>query len=406
MLRNLKLSVFLATKDMLNNLGSLVFVSAALGFLFANVLFSRFMLYGFEQSIGGLIPKVSGNLYATPLRGQSYIFDTQRAIDEMSRNTAIDAISPVLEMPCVLEYKGSRIVTMVWGLAYDEKVMNLRDNISEGRYFSGPDAEEIILGKILKRRFKLKIPVTEDISLDDTTKAIFIKEHNIDKSNKEVYRDRHVRMVGVADFRDYIANNSIFMPLDALRNATILRGRSSSIFIRLNDNLDIDEIGAAQFKPYDMDIEVKHWKDRDDYGTDDLVYGFNLISMITFAVSIICAAILVAFIVFYNTQKKRRTTGILRAIGIKGRIFLIFFILEGILFAAIGVVAGTGLYYLLQLYLEANPIIMPFGDLYPIFEPSSYIFATALFLIVSFIASVYYAVKSGRENIIKVIRGD
>ena len=406
MLRNLKLSVFLATKDMLNNLGSLVFVSAALGFLFANVLFSRFMLYGFEQSIGGLIPKVSGNLYATPLRGQSYIFDTQRAIDEMSRNTAIDAISPVLEMPCVLEYKGSRIVTMVWGLAYDEKVMNLRDNISEGRYFSGPDAEEIILGKILKRRFKLKIPVTEDISLDDTTKAIFIKEHNIDKFNKEVYRDRHVRMVGVADFRDYIANNSIFMPLDALRNATILRGRSSSIFIRLNDNLDIDEIGVAQFKPYDMDIEVKHWKDRDDYGTDDLVYGFNLISMITFAVSIICAAILVAFIVFYNTQKKRRTTGILRAIGIKGRIFLIFFILEGILFAAIGVVAGTGLYYLLQLYLEANPIIMPFGDLYPIFEPSSYIFATALFLIVSFIASVYYAVKSGRENIIKVIRGD
>ena len=406
MLRNLKLSVFLATKDMLNNLGSLVFVSAALGFLFANVLFSRFMLYGFEQSIGGLIPKVSGNLYATPLRGQSYIFDTQRAIDEMSRNTAIDAISPVLEMPCVLEYKGSRIVTMVWGLAYDEKVMNLRDNISEGRYFSDPDAEEIILGKILKRRFKLKIPVTEDISLDDTTKAIFIKEHNIDKFNKEVYRDRHVRMVGVADFRDYIANNSIFMPLDALRNATILRGRSSSIFIRLNDNLDIDEIGVAQFKPYDMDIEVKHWKDRDDYGTDDLVYGFNLISMITFAVSIICAAILVAFIVFYNTQKKRRTTGILRAIGIKGRIFLIFFILEGILFAAIGVVAGTGLYYLLQLYLEANPIIMPFGDLYPIFEPSSYIFATALFLIVSFIASVYYAVKSGRENIIKVIRGD
>jgi ABC-type lipoprotein release transport system permease subunit len=312
----------------------------------------------------------------------------------------------VLEMPCVLEYKGSRIVTMVWGLEYDERVMDLRRHVSEGRYFSSPDADEIILGKILKRRFKLKIPITEDIVLDDTTKAIFIKEHNIDKFNKEVYRDRYVKIAGVADFRDYIANNSVFMPLEALRSATILRGRSSSIFIRLNDNFEIDETGVAQFKPYDMDIEVKHWKDRDDYGTDDLVYGFNLISMITFAVSIICAAILVAFIVFYNTQKKRRTTGILRAIGIKGRIFLIFFILEGVLFAIIGVVAGTGLYYLLQLYLEANPIIMPFGDLYPIFEVNSYIFATALFLIVSFIASVYYAVKSGRENIIKVIRGD
>jgi lipoprotein-releasing system permease protein len=406
MFKNLKLSVFLAAKDMLNNLGSLVFVSAALGFLFANVLFSRFMLYGFEQSIGGLIPKVSGNVYVTPLRGQSYIIETQRAIEEMSRNESIKAITPVLEMPCVLEYKGSRIVTMVWGLEYDEKVMNLGDSMLEGSYFSSPDAEEVILGKILKRRLKLKVPIGEEIVLDDTTKAIFIKEHNIDKFNKEVYRDRYVKIVGVADFRDYIANNSVFMPLEALRNAVILRDRSSSIFIRLNDNVDISQDNVAQFKPYDMDIEVKHWKDRDDYGTDDLVYGFNLISIITFAVSIICAAILVAFIVFYNTQKKRRTTGILRAIGIKGRIFLTFFILEGILFAIIGVLTGTGLYYLLQMYLEANPIIMPFGDLYPIFEVNSFIFATVLFLVVSFIASVYYAVKSGKENIIKVIRGD
>jgi lipoprotein-releasing system permease protein len=406
MLKNFKLSVFLATKDMLNNLGSLVFVTAALGFLFANVLFSRFMLYGFEQSIGNMIPKVSGNLYATPLRGQSYIFDTKRVVDEMSRNKSIDSISPVLEMPCVLEYKGSRIVTMVWGLEYDEKVMDLRGHVLEGNYFSGPDAEEIILGKILKRRFELKIPIAEDIALSDTMKAIFIKEHNIDKFNKEVYRDRYVKTVGVADFRDYIANNSVFMPLEALRNATLLRGRSSSVFIRLNDDFEISQEGAAQFKPYDMDIEVKHWKDRDDYGTDDLVDGFNLISIITFAVSIICAAILVAFIVFYNTQKKRRTTGILRAIGIKGRIFLTFFILEGILFAIIGVITGTGLYYMLQIYLEANPIVMPFGDLYPIFEINSYIFATALFLAVSFVASVYYAVKSGKENIIKVIRGD
>jgi ABC-type lipoprotein release transport system permease subunit len=406
MLKNLKLSVFLATKDMLNNLGSLLFVSAALGFLFANVLFSRFMLYGFEQSIGNMIPKVSGNLYATPLRGESYIFDTDKTVQQINSNSSIKSISPVLEMPCVLEYKGSRIVTMVWGLEYNEQVMDLKNHVSEGRYFSSPDAEEIILGKILKRRFKLKIPTNENIELDDTAKAIFIKEHNIDKFNKEVYRDKYVNMVGVADFRDYIANNSVFMPLQALRNATILRNRSSSIFIRLNSDVDVDRDSVAQFKPYNLDIELKHWQDRDDYGTDDLVYGFNLISMITFAVSIICAAILVAFIVFYNTQKKRRTTGILRAIGIKGRIFLTFFIIEGILFAIIGVAVGTGLYYLLQIYLEINPIIMPFGDLYPIFETNSYIFATALFLIVSFIASVYYAVKSGRENIIKVIRGD
>jgi len=406
MLRNLKLSIFLARKDMLNNIGSLLFVSAALGFLFANVLFARFMLYGFEQCIGNLIPKVSGNLYVTPLRGQSYIYDTDEVLHEMRRNPLADSASPVLEMPCVLEYKDCRIVTMVWGLEFDENVMDLRKHVIEGNYFSNPDAEEIILGNILKRRFELKIPKAEDITLGDRVKAIFIKEHNLDKFNKEVYRDKYCKMVGVADFRDYIANNSIFMPLKTLRNAVLLNNRSSSIFIRLKDDVALDKEGAPAYKPYNMDVEVKHWKDRDDYGTDDLVYGFNLISIITFAVSIICAAILVAFIIFYNTQKKRRETGILRAIGIKGRIFLLFFISEGILFSLIGVVTGTGLYYLLQAYLKAHPIIMPFGDLYPIFEVNSYIFATALFLTVSLMASIYYAVKSGKENIVKIIRGD
>lgn len=406
MLRNLKLSIFLARKDMLNNLGSLLFVSAALGFLFANVLFSRFMLYGFEQCIGNMIPKVSGNLYVTPLRGQSYIFNTAVVLNEMRQNPSADSASPVLEMPCVLEYKDCRIVTMVWGLEFDENVMDLRNHVIEGSYFSDPDAEEIILGNILKRRFELKIPKTEDITLGDKVKAIFIKEYNLDKFNRDVYRDKYCKMVGVADFRDYIANNSIFMPLKALRNAVLLKGRSSSIFIRLKDGVTLEMGGASAYKPYNMDVEVKHWKDRDDYGTDDLVYGFNLISIITFAVSIICAAILVAFIIFYNTQKKRRETGILRAIGIKGRIFLQFFIFEGLLFSLIGVVAGTGLYYLLQAYLKSHPIIMPFGDLYPIFEINSYIFATGLFLTVSLLASIYYAVKSGKENIVKIIRGD
>ena len=406
MIKNIRLGIYLAFKDMTNNLGSLLFVSAALGFLFANVLFARFMLYGFETSIGQLIPKVSGDVYVNPARGDSYIFQSDSVMEDVSGNPAIKMATSVLEMPCVLEYKGSRIVTMVWGLEYNEDVMDLKGHVTEGRYFSGPNAQEIILGKILKRRFEQKIPKGEDIELGDSVEAIFIKEHNLDKFNKEVYRDKYCDVIGVADFRDYIANNSIFMPLKALRDAVILGGRASSIFIRINDDFKLDKQNVATFKPYNANVEVKHWRDRDDYGTDDLVYGFNLISVITFTVSIICAAILVAFIIYYNTQKKRRETGILRAIGIKGRIFLIFFIFEGVLFSLIGVATGTGLYYILEAFLRAHPIIMPFGDLYPIFEVQSYVFATLLFLAVSFIASVYYAVMSSKENIIKIIRGD
>jgi lipoprotein-releasing system permease protein len=405
-MKELRLAVFLAIKDMLNNIGSLLFVSAALGFLFANVLFSRFMLHGFETCISRLIPKVSGHAYLNPIRGESYIYNTHEITKKIKSKESIESITPILEMPCVLEYKNSRIVTMVWGIEYNDEVMRLKDHMIKGSYFSGPYAEEIILGNILKRRLKQKIKKHEDIEIGDTIQAIFIKEYNVDKFNKDVYRDKYCTIVGIADFRDYIANNSIFMPIEALRNTTILNNRSSSIFLRLYNGMDFDVSDLAKLTPLTADAELKHWQDRDDYGTDDLVDGFNIISGVIFVVSIICAAILVAFVIFYNTQKKRRETGILRAIGMKDDIFFVFYILEGFLFSIIGVVTGSALYYGLESFLKTHPIVMPFGDLYPIFETKSFIFATSLFLIVSFAASIYYEAKSSKENIITIIRGE
>ncbi|NQT22264.1 MAG: hypothetical protein HQ579_02380, partial [Candidatus Omnitrophica bacterium] len=290
-MKNIRLAIFLAIKDMLNNIGSLLFVSAVLGFLFANVLFARFMLYGFETVISELVPKVSGHVYVTPLRGESYLYETQRTLEKIKNKDLIKSLGPVLEMPCVLDYKGSRIVAVVWGVDFNEEVMELKNHITSGSYFSGPYADEIILGKVLKKRLEEKIPKDEDIDLGDTLEAIFIKEHNIDKVNRKVYRDKYCKIVGVADLRDYIANNNLFMPIEALRTSVILNERASTIFIRLKDSVRTDGIDLESFSPADGKVEIKHWKDRDDYGTDDLVSGFNMISIITFAVSIICAAI-------------------------------------------------------------------------------------------------------------------
>jgi len=405
-MKYIRLAIFLAIKDMFSSISSFLFISAALGFLFANVLFVRFMMYGFETSIGQLVPKVSGHAYVKPLRKESYIYNTKDSLKEIEKEHVAKNITPVLEMPCALEYKGSRIATTVWGLNFNDKVMGLRDRVIEGRYFSSPKAKEVILGKLLRRRFRQRIPEGEEIDLGDSIEAFFIKEHNIDKMNKDAYRQQFCKVVGVADLRDYVANNFIFMPIEALRDIVILDNRASFIFIELEDDTTAGGLRFKRLKDIGIRGEVRHWKDRDDSGTDDLVSGFNIIGSITFAVSIICAAILVAFIVFYNTQKKRKATGILRAIGIRDRVFFIFYMLESIFFSIIGVAAGTGIYYMLEAYLRRNPVVMPFGDLYPVFQMGSYIFATVLFIAVSFSASLYYAAKSSKENIIKIVRGD
>jgi len=405
-MNNLRLGIYLVVRDLWDNIIPVIFITLSLGLLFANVLFSRLMIYGFQVNIASLILKVSGHKYIDHIKGQDFIYKTQEEINKIGDNNNFAAVNPVLEMPCILEYKGVRIVTNMWGVESDERVMDLKNHITEGKYFSSEDAKEIILGKLLRKKIKQLLVGNDGVNVNDTVQGFFIKEYNINEPGRSVYEESYCKLSGIADLRDYVANNYCFMPIKALQNIAFLNDRSSGIFIRFKDDVSFRNFNDAQLKDLNIKGEIKNWTDRDDYGIDDMVKGFSVVGLVIFLVSIVCAATLVAFIVYYNTQKKRVEMGIMRAIGICDKVFMYLFIIEGVLFSVFGIISGTFFYFGLQSFLEKHPIVLSFGDLYPIFEIKSYIFVLIMFMSISFIASLYYGIMGSKVDIIKVVRGD
>jgi len=405
-MNNLRLGIYLVIRDIWDNIIPVVFITLSLGLLFANVLFSRLMIYGFQVNIASLILKVSGHKYIDHPKGDSFIYKTQEEISKIAGNKNFSAVNPVLEMPCILEYKDMRIITNMWGVESGERVMDLRNHISEGTYFSSDDAKEVILGKLLKKKINQKLRDNEKVEFNDTVQSFFIKEYNINEPGRTVYEKSYCTLVGMADLRDYVANNYCFMPIKTLQSIAYLKDRSTGILIRFKDDASFKNFDIEELKALDIKGIIKNWTDRDDYGIDDMAKGFSVVGLVIFLVSIVCAATLVAFVVYYNTQKKRVEMGILRAIGVCDRVFMYLFVIEGILFSILGIICGTFFYFGLQSYLEKHPIILSFGDLYPIFETNSYIFVIITFLSISFVASLYYGITGSRIDIIKVIRGD
>jgi len=114
-MNNLRLGIYLMIRDMWENIIPVLFIVLSLGLLFSNVLFSKFMIYGFQVNIASLILKVSGHKYIDHPKGDNFIYKTQEDINKIANNKNFSAVNPILEMPCILEYKGRRIVTNMWG---------------------------------------------------------------------------------------------------------------------------------------------------------------------------------------------------------------------------------------------------------------------------------------------------
>jgi len=405
-MNNLRLGIYLMIRDMWENIIPVLFIVLSLGLLFSNVLFSKFMIYGFQVNIASLILKVSGHKYIDHPKGDNFIYKTQEDINKIANNKNFSAVNPILEMPCILEYKGVRVVTNMWGVESGERVMDLENHIIDGKYFSADDAKEIVLGRLLKKNIDQMLSASDKVRPGETVEGFFIKEYNINEPGRSVYEESYCTLVGIADLRDYVANNYCFMPIKALQNISYLKDRSTGILIRFKDEASFNNFDDRQLKALNIEGEIKNWTDRDDYGIDDMVKGFAVVGLVIFLVSLISASTLVAFVIYYNTQKKRTEMGILRAIGVCDRVFIYLFAVEGTIFSILGIIAGTFIYFGLQSHLEKHPIVLSFGDLSPVFEINTYIFVVIIFLAISFIASLYYGITGSRINIIKVIRGD
>lgn len=415
---SVKTAFFIASRDMTKNVRVLVIVLLALGFLFTNLLFARFMVLGFRDTLEYDVIKVSGALslvvqqkqekeedkdtsklastqYKLEPEEADYLQDAPMLEKRISELSGVTAVTSILISSAMLKHGTKEEPALILGFPINDKVTVLSKSVVKGRYFEpGYDIEResgIILGRYLAEKLAKKRG-RSSLEVGDVVRVIFRNS-----------RLKRYTVYGILDARDYEANYNAILPRNELQ--AILKtepNEASEIRIKLNDKNRVSELKSAITKITKPEESVETWEDKDDFGLPDLVRGFNLVGQIIFGVGLLSSAVVIAVVIYINAIRKRRQIGIIRAIGIKNWLILLVFSIQAFLLASLSVGVGTGFYYLLDRYLHQHPIVMPFGDMATSFELNAYWVAVKLFLATSVCAGLYPAWIITKEPIAQI----
>jgi putative ABC transport system permease protein len=415
---SLKTAFFIASRDVGKNAKVLAVVLLALGFLFTNLLFARFIVLGFRDTLEYDVIKVSGAMslvvqeeqeeeedkdisklassqYNLEREEADYLQDAPLLEKRISELPGVIAATSTLNSSAMLKHGTKEVPAMILGFPPDDKVTVVSESIVKGRYFEpGYTIEResgIVLGRYLAEKLAKKRG-KPSLEPGDVVRVIFRNS-----------RLKRYTVRGVIDVRDYEVNYNAILPRDELQAVLKTKpGEASEILIKVNDKHRLPEIKTAIATFTNPKGHTETWEEKDDIGLPDLVSGFNLVGQIIFGVGLLSSAIVIAVVIYINAIRKRRQIGIIRAIGIRNWLILLVFSVQALLLAVFGVGTGTGLYYLLDRYLHQHPIVMPFGDMATSFQLEAYLVAVALFLATAVCAGLYPAWIITREPIAQV----
>ena len=420
---------FIAVRDAVKNILVLSVILIALGFLFANLLFARFMVAGFRETLEYAVVKVSGDVSVLPKetprhddeedkkpldrwnearqktqrpdnsleREQAdYIQGSPARVEQIRRLPEVAAVTPLLITGGVFRYGGKEVAGPIYGLPSHDEVTVLKRSLVEGAYFPAdydPEASsEILLGKYLAEKLAKKREHEPRVAVGKKVRVIFAND-----------KLRQYTVRGIFDARDYEANYGAILPFEELQ---LLLGTKpdevSQILIRLAEHSKVPRVQERLAPFVRLHLVVETWEDKDDLGLPDLVVGLNLVGDIIFGMGLVSSAIVIAIVVYVNAIRKRRQIGIIRAIGIQNWMVVLMFTMQALFLAAFSVAVGTGLYWGLDRYLKAHPIVMPFGDLTASFQWETYVVSIILFMVTALCAGFYPAWLVTREPIARI----
>jgi len=139
-----------------------------------------------------------------------------------------------------------------------------------------------------------------------------------------------------------------------------LTGKASAIYVKTK-NVGQEQSVIHRLERSYPDLEYQSWQSLSAM-VKDVTGSFNTIKAILNAVSLVVAAIAVFIVTYVDLVNKRRTIGIERAIGISSSAITMAYLLKAVVFAAVGIALGLGLFYGVVIPLvRHHPFTFPIG---------------------------------------------
>ena len=331
----------------------------------------------------------TGGVFIRDLPEEDYIIKTQQIIKTLEVTPGVESISPryitstVLEANSLLrrdfDAPADTVPTSLAGINPDDEefTTGFSDSLIEGEMLNPSESGYIIIGASLLRKYSsfddLFEPL-EDVFIGDVIK-VSVSNQNIQELtgpdgsiNQDDISTRSVQefvVKGILDSKVGEVSARVFITESDFRRIT---GRTSlnadEIAVRVADGVSHQSVKATLVDAgFDRYAKIQTAQEAIPKFLSDIQTTFGILGNIIGSIGIIVASITIFIVIYINAITRRKYIGILKAIGIHRPAIIFAYILQAMLYAAIGAAIGFALVYLVMVPgIEANPIDFPFAD--------------------------------------------
>ena len=399
MFKNLKVSLFLAHKSIKRgNIGTVVLTVMVMSLIFVNLVFLPSIISGIGERMNLMVIDFTySNLVVEPKEDNLYINKVDSIQKKINSLPGVVGTSARYITGATFTYKGKFVGGALYSInpADEVAVTKIPSKLIEGEYLSKADTDEILLGIHLAGT-EGKEAEKQDLGgvrVGDKIKVTF--------SNGII---KKYRLKGIFETKAWTADRYAFITEKEMESVLGLDNKASEILVKISQRGSEEEY-RKKFMELGISEDIKTWEDKSAGLVGDVISSFALINLISTAVSLVIAVVVIFIVIYINTVHKRKQIGILKAIGIDQRVIIHSYVIQALFYCLCGIIIGLFLLYFLTSYLISNPIEFPMGAVRPLVEQQLIVTSIVSLIIVSLVAGFIPSWKTARENILKAIWG-
>jgi len=410
---NIRLGFFLAIRALrrasLWTTGLIIFVMVL---TFLNLVVVSGILVGLIQgAVDAVRVSYTGDVIVSSLNDKNYIENSANLIALVNTLNDVEVSSAryreggILEANYKTRREGDKANTAVGQIVgidpEDEQALTgIADGIVEGSFLVKGDYDQVVLGHyLLKQYIPIESPAFSTLEDVGIGSKIRMKVGSV---------TREVTVKGIIKTKVDEVSLSVFMVDSQMRN---LIGRSDGnvdeIAMKLKPGVEPASVrDALKRSGVDRYAKVQTYEDAQPQFLKDIIATFNLLGNVFSSIGLIVASITIFIVIFINAITRRKYIGILKGIGIHGKVIELSYVFQSIFYALVGSGVGLALVYaILVPAFAAHPIDFPFSDGILVAPLDETLFRVGLLVFSTLIAGYIPAWMIVRRNTLDSILG-
>jgi len=395
---SIKIPLFLLSRSLKRGnkwtLGLTVFL---MSIAFVNLIFITSLFNGIVEGANNqIISTLTGNIYMSPKAGEDFIENPVQAIGEIEAIPGVVAASSEVILPATLSFNSLKGGWNVIAINPEEEksVTTVSETIISGRYLTSSDTDAIVLGKEIAGDVNgNELSSLKGVAVGDVIQFTYAGA------------EYPLTVVGIFDATFSATNERAFITQKTLTGILpSLEGKATNILIK-TEKTGTEQTTIKALTDKQIAGRFFSWKDMSGI-MESVTKSFVSINVLLTFVGILIAATTIFIVIYIEIANKRRSIGILRAIGLQPGIIAITYITQAAIFALFGIALGSLLFVgIVVPYFKAHPFELPICKAVMVIDYADYAIRAGVVILVALISGVIPALLITRSRIIEALSG-